>query len=487
MIYNQIKKNNPEHIAFIRDEKEVSYKEYIEEIEKCRSTIIKIGLSQSKLVGLCLKDSYRFSILFVSLCSLKIPIILLDPYTKSEEFQTVINMYKPSILITDTKKLIDIEDDIVIEEKMEFEKPIRLFNLRTQNLFFKKNKSVDEGNLVIFLSSGSTNIPKAVLKSEKRLLNEGLQLKKTLDLKEEERILSIAPIFHAYGFAFGFIAPLISGVTITYLPALTLATKIEKVILEREIEILIALPVHYEMLASHCKSKLTNLRYALTAGGILNQEVLTKCEELIGLNLNNVYGMTETGAISILHEKYENKLYNQPSVGKVISDTSVLLNYSDPVESKGLQIFEILIKNKSMTMGYLDGEGNLDSIIDKKEYFKTGDLGILDEKCHLYIYGKQKLTINVSGKKVNPLEVEEVIQTHPAVKEAVVVGQEDSIRGEIPVAHIVLNHPSKQEEILSHCRRYLSAYKVPRKIFFQEKLEQTSTGKVKRQALKENL
>lgn len=67
---------------------------------------------------------------------------------------------------------------MVIEEKMEFEKPIRLFNLRTQNLFFKKNKSVDEGNLVIFLSSGSTNIPKAVLKSEKRLLNEGLQLKK---------------------------------------------------------------------------------------------------------------------------------------------------------------------------------------------------------------------------------------------------------------------------------------------------------------------
>jgi long-chain acyl-CoA synthetase len=126
------------------------------------------------------------------------------------------------------------------------------------------------------------------------------------------------------------------------------------------------------------------------------------------------------------------------------------------------------------------------SVFDERGYFRTGDIGRLDDEGHLRITGRLKEMLIVGGENVFPREIEEVLERHPSVKAAGVVGMTDPIRGELPVAFVELHEGGVFDEhvLKAFARQHLAGYKVPRDIVRLDALPRNPTGKVMRRELK---
>ena len=147
------------------------------------------------------------------------------------------------------------------------------------------------------------------------------------------------------------------------------------------------------------------------------------------------------------------------------------------------EVGEVRLKGH-VTRGYYNNPAaNADSF-DANGYFKTGDLGALDEGGYLLFKGRLKEMLKTGGMNVAPVEVEEVLRQHPAVREAFVTGIKDAVREEIVAAIIILSEGRSitEDEVKRHCRKSLAAYKVPRRVLFttMDKIPQTTTAKIHR-------
>ena len=122
-------------------------------------------------------------------------------------------------------------------------------------------------------------------------------------------------------------------------------------------------------------------------------------------------------------------------------------------------------------------------------WLRTGDIGVMDEQGWFYIVDRMKDMIIASGFKVWPREVEDVLLTHPAVREAAVVGEADAYRGENVVAFVSARPGASLDEagIIAHCRDRLAVYKAPRKVIIMDELPKTPTGKIQRAVMRDGL
>lgn len=125
----------------------------------------------------------------------------------------------------------------------------------------------------------------------------------------------------------------------------------------------------------------------------------------------------------------------------------------------------------------------LNKKVFKDDHFLTGDLGKKDEKGRLYITGRKKIFIDTGGHKVDPLEIEDILITHPKVSEAVVVGTKGPYEGEIVKAIIVPKVECEEREIILYCRDKLAEFKIPKVIEFREEIPKSALGKILRKNL----
>jgi long-chain acyl-CoA synthetase len=140
-------------------------------------------------------------------------------------------------------------------------------------------------------------------------------------------------------------------------------------------------------------------------------------------------------------------------------------------------------------LGYWNNRAETEAVLTTDGWLLTGDIARMDADGYFYVVDRKKDMIDVSGLKVYPREVEELLFTHPGVKEAAVVGMPDSYRGEAVHAYVILKPESKakvtEEEIIQFCRTNLASYKAPRKVTFVDELPKTLVGKVLRRRLRE--
>jgi len=223
------------------------------------------------------------------------------------------------------------------------------------------------------------------------------------------------------------------------------------------------------------RPKIPSLRYCFSAGISLPPEVSKKFYLKFGVFVRDLYGTSETGCISInLNKRIETTLN---SVGLPIIGTKVEVTLEDANKAKIGQTGEIAVRTPTCGRWYYIG--NAKRPLLKDGYFYTGDMGKKDKKANLYILGRKTTFINVAGAKVDPKEVEEILKKHPGVKQAVVLGFPDKLRGEVVKAVIVPKNISLyKHSLLKYCRERLADFKIPRVIDFRDKLPRSSLGKV---------
>jgi oxalate---CoA ligase len=225
-----------------------------------------------------------------------------------------------------------------------------------------------------------------------------------------------------------------------------------------------------------------SLRFARSCSSALPPELMAEVERRLDAPVLEAYGMTEA-----CHQIASNPLppaAREPgSVGVGTGVEVAVLDASGAKLAAGTP-GQVAIKGPSVIDGYAaNPQANAESFLEG--WFLTGDQGVLDERGYLTLIGRIKELINRGGEKISPREIDEVLLRHPAVAEAVAFGVPHPTLGEEVAAAVVLHADAGEQDLLAHCRGYLAAFKVPRKLYVVQAIPRTATGKVQRRRVAE--
>ena len=229
----------------------------------------------------------------------------------------------------------------------------------------------------------------------------------------------------------------------------------------------------------------SHLRVTLGGGMAVQAAVAERWKQVTGKPLIQAYGLTETSPAASINPLTQ-KEFNG-SIGVPISSTEFSIRDEDGNELGIGAVGEICIRGPQVMAGYWKRPDETEKVMLEGGWFRSGDMGRMDDRGYIYIEDRKKDMILVSGFNVYPNEVEGVAVTHPAVLEAAAVGIPDEKSGEMVKLFVVCREGQSvtEKELIDFCRESLTGYKVPRKVEFRQELPKTNVGKILRRALRD--
>ncbi len=338
---------------------------------------------------------------------------------------------------------------------------------------------------VLPYTSGTTGMPKGCMHTHASILHNAVASSVWGNATVETVTLLVVPMFHITGMVSGLHAALYGGATIVLMPRwdrelagrlistwrVTSWTNIPTMVID-----LLASPnfVQYD---------LSSLAYIGGGGAAMPQAVAQRLQEAYGLRFAEGYGLTETAAPSHSNPPDAPK---QQCLG--IPFMSVESRVVDPDTLQEMPVGEageIIMRGPSVFAGYWKRPEATEAAFvtfEGQRYFRSGDLGRVDEDGYFFITDRLKRMINASGFKVWPAEVEALMFRHPAIAEACVIGTRDAYRGESVKAVVVLRAEARgqvsEQEIVDWCHEHMAVYKAPRVVQFVDALPKSGSGKV---------
>jgi len=232
------------------------------------------------------------------------------------------------------------------------------------------------------------------------------------------------------------------------------------------------------------KLDFSSLRISNGGGMAVQQAVAEKWKKITGVTLTEGYGLTETSPVATTNPP-DLKEFNG-SIGLPVPSTEISIRDDAGNELPLGQAGEICIRGPQVMAGYWQKPEETAQVMTADGFFRSGDIGIMDEKGHTRIVDRKKDMILVSGFNVYPNEIEGVVMMHPGVLECAVVGVADQHSSETVKLFVVRKDPELTEkELREHCHQNLTGYKCPKYIEFRAELPKTNVGKILRRALRE--
>ncbi|HEX9626235.1 MAG TPA: AMP-binding protein [Acidiferrobacterales bacterium] len=228
----------------------------------------------------------------------------------------------------------------------------------------------------------------------------------------------------------------------------------------------------------------SNLRLTLGGGMAVQEPVARRWKEVTGHHITQAYGLTETSPAAIINPMTLTEFNG--TIGVPIPSTEAEVRDADGRPLPPGEPGELCLRGPQVTRGYWNRPDETAKALGPDGFFATGDIATLDEQGFVRIVDRKKDMIVVSGFKVFPNEVEEVIAELPGVREAAAIGVPDEATSEAVKVFVVRSDPSlTAERIIEHCRAQLTRYKVPKQIEFRDQLPKTNVGKILRRALRD--
>jgi fatty-acyl-CoA synthase len=349
----------------------------------------------------------------------------------------------------------------------------------------------------IVYTSGTTGGPKGVLLTHDMLLRTAYGSARARAFEDGRRILFSLPMYHVYGYVEGMLSvPFVGGAIIPQLQfdAGRTLVAIEQHRASDALFIpMMTMAVLEELRKSRCD--VSSLRAVISSGGKAPAGIWARIREGFGaIEITTGYGMSEATASTTVtrpddpDERLANSNGRLRDVGvagdPALGGLLVAYRVTDPQTGRELpagQVGELVMKGPGVTAGYYRKPEASAAALDAQGWFRTGDLGRLEEDGYLVLVGRLKESYRCGGEQVLPVEVEEVLALHPAVAQAHVVGLPDAKMGEVGVAWIVLRDGVTvgSEALIAHCAARLARFKVPRHIAFMAaaELPVTPTGR----------
>ncbi|MER8919223.1 long-chain fatty acid--CoA ligase [Mesorhizobium sp. M0802] len=224
----------------------------------------------------------------------------------------------------------------------------------------------------------------------------------------------------------------------------------------------------------------------MTLGGgmAVQKGVAERWKALTGNSITEGYGLSETSPVATANKFSDSNFTG--TIGLPLPSTEIVIRDDDGNNLPLGEVGEICIRGPQVMAGYWNRPDETAKVMTKDGFFKSGDMGFMDERGYTKIVDRKKDMILVSGFNVYPNELEEVVAQHPGVLEVAAVGVPDEHSGEVPKLFIVKKDPALTvEAITAYCRENLTGYKRPKYIEFRTELPKTPVGKILRRALRE--
>ncbi len=440
---------------------------------------------QSPTLGVMLPTGGGFPIVALAGWFLGKTVVPLNYLLKQEELQYVIDDCGTDTVVTagpmleftgftpSVKTLIRI-DQISLAGIPEFTRPAL---------------ADDEDLAVLLYTSGTSGKPKGVMLTHANLSANMQQVDEWVHFTRRDVMMGVLPQFHSFGMTVLTLLPLTLGIKVVYAPRFV-PQRIVKLCREHRPSILVAIPSMYTALLSvkdaHPED-FASLRYAISGGEPLPDSTFERFHDRFKVRLAEGYGLTETAPATnwCRPDGWRRHSVGPPLPGVIERVVDINTRQVLGPDEEG----EILIKGPNVMRGYYHLPDQTAAAFDEHGFFRTGDIGRFDTDGHLFITGRLKEMLIIGGENVFPREIEEVLNQHPSVTASGVIGRQDPMRGELPIAFVELKEDATfdEKELQRWCRQKLAGYKVPDEIRHLPQLPRNPTGKIMRRELKKLL
>lgn len=464
----------------------------LERIAEIRDALATLGIGRGDRVATALPHGADTAVCYfgVAACATYVP---LNPDYTKEEFSRYLERIRPKAVIVPASGGSAIRDAAapagirIIDLQPDTTARAGTFALRSSEPGASIEPAWADADdiTLILLTSGTTARPKLVPLKQRHLTALARAGKRHFDIGAGDRYLHTTPMFHGHGLKSGLAVPVLAGSGVicgghfdvpSFFAALhalrptwfSASYTMHQAILDR-IDA-------YREIARNAK-----LRFIVTGSGQIGADVVRGLEAAFGAPVLNRYSMSETGVLACMPPPP--RIRKPGTVGVPVLNEVRVVDERGNVLGANLQ-GEIVARGPSVFDGYLDDpDANAKAFADG--WFRTGDLGFLDDDGHLTIAGRIKDLINQGGEKIAPGEVERTIAEHAAVANVCAFGVPHPTLGEVVVAAVVPLDGALATEgsIIEFAQTRLAPFKVPRRILFIATLPKGATGKVDRTAL----
>ncbi len=350
-----------------------------------------------------------------------------------------------------------------------------------------------KGEDIAFLqyTGGTTGVAKGAMLTHRNMVAHTLQINEwfqpLLEKGKQEYMVTAIPLYHIFALA-------VNGIFMSYIGGKCLLITnprdmkaFIKDLKKEPITLITGVNTLYNGLLNYpdfANVDFSRIKVGIGGGMAVQKVVAEKWKALTGVPLVEGYGLSETSPVLCVNPLDGRE--RQGTIGLPMPNTELAI-FDDagnelPVGEPG----EICARGPQVMKGYWNRPDETEKVFLKKEWFRTGDVGILEEGGFFRIVDRKKDMINVSGFNVYPNEIEDVVAMHPKVLEVAAIGVPDAKSTEAVKICVVKKDSSlTEDELINHCRQNLTNYKVPRHIEFRDELPKSNVGKILRRMLRE--
>jgi long-chain acyl-CoA synthetase len=339
---------------------------------------------------------------------------------------------------------------------------------------------------IIIYTSGTTGKPKGCLLTHGNLIANARQISEWLGFAQDDRLLSVMPLFHMNAVSVTTMSALYAGGSTVVSPKFS-ASRFWRIISDYQITSFGSVATMLSMLISTFPEgvpeglKTDQLRFAMCGSAPVPTEVLQRFEEAFNCLVIEGYGLSESTCRSTFNPPDQRR--RPGSCGIAIGNEMKVFDEADREVANG-ELGEIVLRGENILKGYYKNE-EATAAAFRNGWFHTGDIGYRDGDGFFYIVDRKSDMIIRGGENIYPREIDEVLYQHPAVAAAATIGVPDPLYGEEVAAFIVLKEEREatEEELISFCRERLADYKCPKVVRIISEIPKGPTGKLLKREL----
>ena len=497
----------PDRLAMVFEGRRITYEEFQSRVNRLANALAELGVERGDRVAMLQVNCNEHIEAYFATARLDAVYVPLNFRARADELSYMVDDSGPKVLMAGERyagELRSADRLKPVRHYVSLEAPVESWLYYDELVASAPDdERFPEGDgddlTIILFTAGTTASPKGVMLSHESFSSYVLDNVTPADPEVEERNILTVPLYHIAGVQ-SMMAAVYGG------RSLIVQRQFEPLEWMRLVESekanrAMMVPTMLKVLMDHPefhRHDLSSLEVITYGAAPMPLEVIKRAlAEFPGASFINAFGQTETAAtITALPpqdhvlegsgEEIEAKLRRLSSIGKPLDDVEVRIvdEGGDPV-AQG-EVGEIVARGPRLMKGYWNQkEATAETI--RSGWLFTGDLGYVDEDGYIFLAGRARDLINRGGEMVSPEEVEQVLQSHPAIDEAAVIGVPDVDWGERIRAIVVLKdgQSASETEIAEHCRRRLASYKKPESVVFTEQLPHNPLGKVLKRVLRE--
>lgn len=477
----------PDNTAIIENEKKYAYSEFNTYASMIASSLSNNGVRPGDYIGLCTPNSYEWLAFYFGILKCGAVAVTFSHLLTKNEIKKILYDCKPKILFALGNRLPDLDfkdssykPDFIITE--EGENSVKKFSEKGNPSFEAIDRDRHDTAAILY-TGGTTGIPKGAMLSHENIITAIHNVVYYEKSSEKDIALCFLPLNHVFGQMHVVNSTIYSSGGLIIQPSFDMEMALDAISRYNVTKFFAVPTVYIRMLElPDLKEKIKSVNYCMSAAASMAAEVVREWKVKTGLNIHECYGMTESSSIVTFNHYYRHVV---GSVGTPANGVEIQIRDMEGNILKQGERGEICLRAPNIFKNYLNNPGETARVF-WDDWFRSGDMGIIDEDGYLFIVDRLKDMVITGGENVYPREVEEILYTRPEVQECAVIGLPDREYGERVTAYVVLNKGYKLDyvDLKQYLKQHLAGYKVPKEYIAVDELPKSAAGKILKKELR---